>query len=95
MIEIRRFNNLSRRVGFRRVWFACWGIPLKRFGVVKFDESIMDIMELCCCLQVAPLLFADVGTMRINLPPIAYALLIAHFVFFSIVGGFAIYRMGH
>jgi len=27
-----------------------------------------------------------------KLPPIAYALIIAHIVFFAIVGGYAIYR---
>jgi hypothetical protein len=33
--------------------------------------------------------------MRLNLPPIAYALLIAHVVFFSVVGGYALYALNH
>lgn len=33
--------------------------------------------------------------MRVKLPPIAYALLIAHIVFFAIVGGYAIYSTNH
>jgi hypothetical protein len=33
--------------------------------------------------------------MRPKLPPIAYLLLIAHLIFFAIVGGYALYTLNH
>lgn len=33
--------------------------------------------------------------MNLGLPPIAYVLLIVHLIFFSIVGGYALYALNH